>query len=219
MSTIETLQALAAGKPVVSGAVLQHARLAGFGRQYYGEEEIVEHFRRLPLGEGGRILGSPAHAALLWDDRVLFADLAGDHIMRLWRLGPGEPAAAGAQISVPFDPDMTQARGDVILRGADHPALATSDVAALGTAGSELARGWIMCDSAPAMRARAFCVRAFSTGDEAVGLFAVYGLSGSDQRQAGFVHALVVTGRDRSLVPDTAGMDALLQTQWRPRAG
>lgn len=216
MTAENLLRALAAGENVPSGAVLQTARMSALGREVYGEEEIIEDLRRHPLGEDGKFISCDAHAVLYWADRALFADLSGAHIMRLWRLGPGMPVEREPAVSVPFDSDMTQARGDVIFQASDHLSLAESDILRVVSAGRDLAQNW-KTENAPALRARAFCIRAFSTKDAVVALFSVHSLTGNRERTVRFVPALIVSGANETVVRDLAEEAGAGARVWQPR--
>ena len=217
MSVEIMLRDLAAGEPVQNGAVLQYARCQTLGREIYGEEEVIEHFRHFPLVGEGQFLSCEQHAALIWPDRALFVDLSAAHVLRLWRLGPGNPLERERQVSVPFDADMMQARGNVVMQASDHPALSATDLARTEQAGRSLAQNWRDVLGAPALRARAFCIRAFSAGDAAVALFAVHVVKGVRERTTSFVPALAVIKDDTTIVRDATGEASEQLMSWRPR--
>lgn len=219
MTALATLRALAAGEPVANGALLQTCRLAAGGSEFYGEEEILARFRSAPtLTDEPLSLASASHAALFWPGTALFADLAGEHIARLWLLGPGAPAARETSVAVPFDPDMAQSPGDLAFAASDHPGLSPGDVGRVMQAGRDLATDWRDASDQPGLRARAFAIRAFSEGSTCAALFAVHVLSGDAVRRAGFVHAAVMLGGSGLTVQDSAGESAL-DAEWRPRIG
>lgn len=155
------------------------------GAEIYGEEAIGEAFRAAPMTayEDALLLESEQHAAWFSGDSLLFADLYDGRIGRLWRLGPGETPALEPAVSVAFDPDLRQPRGGVYARAEDHPLLAPAHFPAIEAAATGLI-------AAPAgarqHRARAFLVRAFSNGERAAALFAVYRLTGGEVRSSGF---------------------------------
>lgn len=91
-------------------------------------------------------------------------------------------------ISVAFDPDLHQYRGNVCIRCVDHPLLDTSHSSKIEAAGTALLEPG---DDQPQHRARAILVRAFSHGHRAAGLLAVHSLSGGDIRVAGVGFAAV----------------------------
>ena len=74
MNAFETLCRLAAGERPEAG-VLHTARLGAFGTEAYGEEAIVELFRRQvrPIAETMIRVEAMRHLALFAPDYVLFA--------------------------------------------------------------------------------------------------------------------------------------------------
>lgn len=216
LNALTHLRRLAAGhRP--DGELLPPARLQAFGVEFIGEEAIVHSFRQAPLvlASDADVIAANGHLAVFDGASVLFADLYGEDIARLWRLGPGEPGSAEPFIGVPFDPDLWQARRDVALRAADHPALSSEGVDAVAAIGRDLARRWPLnggrassadgashplgASEAADYRVRPFVLRAFSVGadaaDAAAGdgqgaaLFAVYRLGPAAERTAGFTLA------------------------------
>lgn len=211
------VRALAAGNPVPSGTVLQYARAQALGREIYGEEEIVEHFCRHALTGQARFFGCDQHAVLVWPESALFADLSGNHILRLWRLGPGELLERERQVSVPFDADMMQARGDVFFEASGHPALNDRDLVRVEQAGRSIAQGWRDTSGIAALRVRAFCIRAFSADQAAVALFAVHVVSGTSQRTTSLVHELAIIEDNETFIRDAAGEASERTMAWLPR--
>ena len=221
MSAVDCLKTLAEGARPEAG-LLHTARLEAFGVEVYGEEAIVESFRRAPfaLSDTARIVeglsheGS-GHIAIFDGDTVLFADLYGESIARIWHLGDGEPVERERGISVVFDPDLAQARGDVFIAASDHPALAPDAVERVKLAGRA-----IVCDGSKAYRTRAFAIRAFGSFDEGVALFAIYRLAGTAERTSGFAMAAARWTRDGlQIVRDRAGEIATSKHPWTPRIG
>lgn len=213
MSALEALQMLAAGQRPTSG-LLHTARLAAYGTEFYGEEAIVEAFRRRPqaISDAVTVLALPGHIATFDSDTALFADLHGKTIARIWRLGDGDPAAGEPGISVAFDPDLAQARGDVFAAATDHSALETGAFGKVIAAGRSIAQG----DFA-AYRSRAFALRAFGSATEGAALFAVYRLAGEHARTSGFsMSAVRWTNGSLTVVRDRAGEAALAEAQWTP---
>lgn len=218
MSVENTLRALAAGTPIATDVLLQTCRAAAFGTDHYGVEAIVEAFRRQPIEGEARFVACAGHAALLWADRALVADLAGAHVTRLWRLGPDAPVGREPAISVPFDADLSQMPATVAFAASDHPALARQDVDTILAAGAALAGEWSDADGDPAARARPFCIRAFSADETVVALFAVHVIDGTGARHAGFVHAATVGNTaGMTVIRDGAGEAARRAMPWRPR--
>ena len=221
MNAEATLRALAAGKsPPQSGALLQPCRLAAFGAETYGEEAIIESFRRAPLDERepqSRSITAD-HAALVWDDKALIADLADGYVARLWRLGPGTPLARECAVSVPFDPVLAQSRDLTGFRASDHPGLDPKHHDRVEQAARDMARSWLVADGGPPLRASPFVIRAFSCRDQAVALVAVHLLCQRRPPLAGFVHGLIIAEAGSArCVRDQAGEAALQAAHWLPR--
>jgi len=213
MTAVDTLRLLATGeRPVAS--LLHTARLEAFGVESYGEEAIVESFRRAPfdLSDSATIVQAPGHVAIFDSETALFADLFGDTIARIWHLSDGDPVEAEPGVSVVFDPDLAQARGDVFLAASDHAALADDAVASVLLAGRVIAR-----DDPAAYRTRAFAIRAFGSAADGAALFAVHRLEGEPRRRAGFAMAAARWTREGlQIVRDRAGEDAVTIRPWTP---
>ncbi len=215
MTLFETLTRLRAGERPASG-LLHSCRLHAFGSEAYGEEAVVERFRTMPYDENNEqfSVSTPRHAALFAGAVAIVADLAGDNLARVWRLGPGAPVLPEAGISVTFDPDLSQARGDSFLCVSDHPELADNVAARVVAIGRDLVR------SDPSVRARAFAIRAFGSAQKGAALFAMHHLSSNAIRAAGFFHIAVRwENNDLVTVRDTAGEAAVAATPWTPRIG
>lgn len=217
MSGEAMLRALAAGERVPGGTVLQNARMSAGSRELYGEEEILAFFASHRLGSDLRALTVERLAVLYSDREALFAELCGAHVARLWRLGPGEPFEAEPAISVPSDADLMQACGELLLDPSDHPDLAATDVARLEAAGPDIACAWSGGESSGLLRARSFCLRAFSAGGKVAGLFSVSIVAGACTRISGFVHAAAILDGETLVIRDSAGWDALQRSVWQPR--
>lgn len=224
MSALNALSRLAAGaRP--NGEVLPACRLEAFGIEVYGEEAIVQSFRQAPLNisSSAEVIETDGHLAVFDAGYALFADLYGDDIARIWRLGAGQPAVSEPAIGVPFDPDLWQSRRDVALRREDHPALSADGAAAAEEIGRQLARHWDADGSPGDYRARPFLLRAFSAGTRGAALFAVYRLGPLAERSAGFALAgasfHVAGGKlaSHSMTRDEAGEAALVQAPWQPK--
>jgi hypothetical protein len=216
MSAVETLRMLAAGKRPVSG-LLHTARLEAFGTEAYGEEAILEAFRResAAISDAARVLSAPGHIAIFDGNTAIFADIYGDLVARIWCLGEGLPAEGEPGISVAFDPDLAQARGDVLAAATDHPALEPQALERVIEAGRAIARG-----DPGSFRTRAFALRAFGSAEEGAALFAVYRLAGGPRRSSGFAMAAVCWTPDGlTIIRDRAGEAALAAGAWTPRTG
>lgn len=216
MSAVETLRVLAAGGCPASG-LLHTARLEAFGAEVYGEEAVVESFRRKPfeLSVTATIVKAPGHVAIFDGDTALIADLSEENIARIWRLGTGDAVAGERGVSVAFDPDLAQARGAVFESATDHPALAAEAVECLLLAGRAVVR-----DNPDTYRTRAFALRAFGAINGGAALFAVYCLAGDPKRSSGFALAAARWTSDGiQIIRDRAGESALTERAWTPRVG
>ena len=224
MSALTALRRIAAGERP-HGELLPPCRLEAFGVEVYGEEAIVQSFRRAPLqiSASAEVIVAEGHIAVFEGEHALVADLHGEDIARIWRLGPGEPAIGEPAIGVPFDPDLWQSRREVALRREDHPALSEHGAAAVEAIGRDLARNWQSGGDPGDYRVRPFLLRAFSAGERGAALFAVYRLGPLAQRSAGFSLAAasfqVADGKlsGYTVIRDLAGETAVHETLWRPR--
>jgi hypothetical protein len=217
--TIETeLRALAAGEAADPGLLLQTARAHAFGVPHYGREEIVQAFRRRPIVGEPQWIEAEGHAALLWDDRALIADVAGPHVARLWRIGPDAALPREPSVGVPFDPDLAQVAGDDPFVAADHGLVSDAHGRSLSVAMHALGSNWRDIEGVPAARVRSFCLRAFGSGASALGLLAVHLLEHGSARAAGYVHVAIAVGAAGSrLIRDGADEELLGTAPWRPR--
>lgn len=226
MTALAALRRIAVGERP-HGELLPPCRLEAFGVEAYGEEAIVQSFRGLPLeiSASAEVIEAEGHIAVFEAEHALVADLHGADIARIWRLGPGEPAMGEPAISVPFDPDLWQSRGDVLFRREDHPALSENGAAAVEEIGRDLARKWTSGRRPGDYRVRPFVLRAFSTGERGAILFAIHRLGQLAQRSAGFSFAAArfqMAGGTLSactVIRDHAGESAVHGVPWRPRAG
>ncbi len=183
MSAVDTLSAIVRGDAV--SAVAAACRFEQGSVEAYSNEAIRAAFRTAPLtlSDKRERFEAPGHLALLNGEEAVFADLYGDVVGRLWRVGGPAFALHEPGVSVAFDPDLAQACGDVAFGASDHPALAPD------------AAGWVMqggreiVDAAPAFRARAFVLRAFGSTTRGAALYAVHRLGPDAVRSGGFSHA------------------------------
>lgn len=209
MSALEALKAVANGESQSWGTSSSTIRLEWKGGEAYGEEAVLESFRRAPLdlAAGSAISTS---GALLWTDgqTALVADLYDERLDRMWRIGPGQAPALEPGVSVPFDIDLMQDRGDVFWRYDDHLWLAPEHAAAIET----LAQG-IVAPCAEDHRVRVFVLRAFSSEDRFGMLASVFRLSSESTRTASFrvVAALVSPERELLVADDYPA------AEWVPR--
>lgn len=212
MSFTETLAALCVGRRPANDGLLGNARLEWAGGEAYGEEAILESFRANPLDPGqGKVLQGTAAAAWIGHDAALFADLYDGRIGRLWRLGPGSPPPGEPAVAVAFDADLQQARGGMAFRAADHPDLDAAAQEAVVAAGNALLGGEHV---PPLYRIRAFVARAFSAGDDAVGLYALHRLTAETPRRAGFGYAVAQIGAGAAPL---LVVDRWSPADWTPR--
>ena len=215
MSALETVAQLRAGLRPKSG-LLHTCRLHALGSEAYGEEAVVERFSDMveAMPADPVVVAVPGHLALFAGDEAIFADLAGENISRLWRVGPGAPAGSETAVSVSFDPDLTQVRGDVFFEARMHRQLLIDAAPRVEAIGLELVR------TDTAFRTRAFAVRAFGTANDGAALFALHRLSTGAQRNAGFIHvAARWCGNDVACMYDSAGEAAVAAAPWTPRIG
>lgn len=215
MTALEALRALAKGERPARG-LLHSCRFEGLGHEVYGEEAIVARMRMAPfaIDDDALIIADAAQIAVLTGQHALFADLIDGHIVRLWLLGPDGFNGEEPEISVAFDPDLAQARGDVFFAASDHPALADDAADRVLTA----ARKTIADTDAP--RSRAFVIRAFGDADGGAALFAVYRLRPDGDAIAGFVMTAAFWGADEMhVVRDLGGEAMLAARRWTPNIG
>ncbi|MFN3817584.1 hypothetical protein [Blastomonas sp.] len=215
MSTETNLRALASGGAFAGDFLLQTCRASAFGTELYGIDAITQAFRSFPIATEPRYVETAGHAALLWDDRALVADLAGGHVARLWRLGDDPVLPREPELSVPFDVDLAQAGAGVAFAASDHPRLDAAHAGILLEAGQTVSRSCRASDGMAPLHARPICLRAFSAGNTVIALFAVHVRAAI---HAGFVNA--VTASDAgglTIIPDASGQSALAKAAWQPR--
>lgn len=206
MTAADELGALLRGERPAPG-LLQTIRLEAAGGEHYGEEAVLERCRAAPAAlDDAEAIAAPGHLMMVAGDAAAVADLHGERVGRVWLLAGGDPAEPEPRVAVAFDPDLAQARGDVFLDPADHPALAGGHADLLAEAGRRLLDEAAAGEGAPAYRARAFLLRAWSEGPRACGLFAVHRLGPGPVRASGFSYAAaLVDGASMRLVRDRAG--------------
>lgn len=213
MSAADALAALAAGQKPAEEALLHNCLFEGWGGQAFGEEAILETFRAAPqtATEWDPIEGKSG-AAQFGDGVALFADTVDGRLIRVWRLGPGFSVAGERSVFVPFDPDLAQARGNVIIAGATGAEHKLVEVAARD----------VLKDRG-GYRLRAFALRVLRRGADAAVLFAIYRLGEGPERQCGFSYAaarLRIVGNlptTSLIVRDLAGEAALASRPLLPR--
>ncbi len=215
MSALDTLRALASGERPPSG-LLHTCRFDGLGHELYGEEAIVARLGLEPftIDDDALIFEDGAHIAVLTGERAFFVDLSDGNIARLWLLGPDGFGGEEPEVSVVFDPDLSQVRGDVFFVASDHPALAAD------AADRALAAGREIVAAADGPRTRAFAIRAFGDASGGAALFAVYRLRPDGDDTAGFVNMAAFWGpQETHIVRDIGGEATLVSREWTPRIG
>lgn len=175
------LRTLASGAPVATG-ILGACRLESGNVDAFGTEAVSDAFRRAPLGDAATAVAIEAdgHVAIFGESEAIVADLFGDAIGRLWRMGQNDSGTPEPAVGVAFDTDLRQARADVFVSATEHPALDPAALDRVVTLGRTLVH-----DTAPAFatfRARAFAVRAFGDGERGCVLFAIHALAPNPAR-------------------------------------
>jgi len=209
----DALAALGGGERPNGEALLHTCLLEGWGIESYGEESVLETFRSIPAvpAEWDRVEGA-AGVALFADEIALFADTVDGRLRRVWRLGPGPCLSEERSIFVPFDPDLTQARGDVALSNGEADEEATIRAA-----------GQAILKEMRCFRGRAFPLRILRNGSDLALLFAIYRVGEGPTRASGFSYAaarlrvadgVVVSSR---IVRDLAGEAVLAARPLLPR--
>ncbi|WP_185965066.1 hypothetical protein [Glacieibacterium frigidum] len=164
--------------------VLGACRLESGGVDAFGSEAVIDAFRRAPLSlDGATLIESARGAALLTESEAVFADLYGDQIGRLWRVGQADPGTPEPAVAVAFDPDLAQARASVLFAASDHPGLAPDGVPRVEAASRSI------IDDPAQFRARAFVVRAFGDAQSGAALYAVHGLAAGVVRTPSLIMA------------------------------
>lgn len=165
--------------------LLNACHLESGGVDAFGAEAVGTFLRQNPFGEIQSEVAAGGQAALFGQDRALFADLYDGHVARLWCLLPDPAGPVEPAVAVAFDPDLRQARGDLLFEPREHPRLDAAGIPRVRAAAQALA-----ADRLPAnLRIRTFVLRAFGDGACGAVLFAVYALSGDQVRSGSFGYA------------------------------
>jgi hypothetical protein len=203
MSITDTMTQIAIGRghPNLLGA----CRLEVGGFDAFGIEAINDAFRRNPMTfDPAVVMEAPMHFAVISDGQALFADVYDGNIGRLWRAGAHAPFSTEPFISVAFDPDLKQARGDILFSGQDHPALTPDGYDRVQSAGLDL-----LASDPMAWRSRGFCIRAFGKYESGAALFAIHTMQSDRVRISGFAYGIAVwRGEAIDLAIDTIASDA-----------
>lgn len=208
MSTCDQLVSLARGEPLEGGPLLPSVRAEGWGSEAFAPEAVAAMFRaRSSHCSDWQQFADDRGLAVVGEKEAVIADVVDGRCHRIWRLGPGEPAACDRAISLSFDPDLRQHRGDVIgieEWGDDHNLIRL--------AGAAIHR------TSTAFRLRLFPIRIIGGQSAQVVLFAAFVMNGDMQRHSGFVMmvAVVEDGNVRVL-RDPSGEDALSRRNHPPR--
>lgn len=190
MSTLDNLRRLVGGIPGPNG-VLGACRLESGNVDAFGIEAVTDVFRRAPLAGAATatVVKARGHLAIFSDTEAVIADLYGDAVGRLWRVGQSDPGLPEPAVSVAFDTDLRQARASIFVSAAEHPALDPAALDRLMALGLELVH-----DADPAhaaFRARAFAVRAFGNAERGCALFAIHALAPNPVRSLRLCFAAV----------------------------
>ena len=218
MNTLATIAAIAAGRP--TRALLQDARLSGFGIEAFGRAAILEFFRNAPfeLASPRAVVESENAVAVHAGDIAVHADLYGGAVHRLWLLAPtGVAALQPRVVSVPSDPDGTQLVDVLLFRPEDHPELSSthySHVKALGPL--------LRSELPPHHRARFLVIRAHSQ-DQRIAILARGLIAGGGAKRLPLDHDfsaiidLTSAPAAVSSIADAAGLNAASSRDWHPR--
>lgn len=196
--TRAALQALLRGD---AAPVLEACRLESGGVDWFGAEAVRDAFRRAPIATADdmEFLDFQTGLALFTEGEALFADLYGDHVGRLWRIGQADPGTPEPAVAVAFDTNLAQARASVLFAASDHPGLAADGAARVAAAGRAI------IDDPLQFRARAFVVRAFGDAQSGAALYAVHGLAAGPVRSPSLLMAAACwTGATVRIVRDPA---------------
>ena len=181
MSALDTLKALIGGATVPSG-ILGACRLESGNVDAFGTEAVASAFRRAPITgtENCVVLAASGQLALFGEREAVVADLFGENIGRLWRIGQSAPGMPEPAVGVAFDTDLRQQRAAVFVSAAEHPALDPAAIVRIKALGKAL-----VDDASPehaAFRVRAFALRAFGDAAQGCVLFAIHALAAQPVR-------------------------------------
>jgi len=203
---------------VVGGShrVLHNCWLEGGGSDAFGRDSIEALVQTLDLGTPVHDLESSGSAILVGQNGdALFADIIGGEVKRLWMIAQGQPRTRACdRTDVPFDTDLDQRGGALAFDPADHPDLAPDHAERI----REAASSWVKPSAERSLRSlRPFVLRAFSDGDTAAALVAVYGLRGDAIGQLRFNVVLVVPASGEAVeTVDRAGLEDAFDRVWSP---
>ncbi|MEM7729753.1 MAG: hypothetical protein AAF311_10825 [Pseudomonadota bacterium] len=215
MTALENLSSLAEGHRPENDGLLGSARYQCNGVEHVGEEEILADFRQHPfaLDGVGLDLSVTRSAALIAEDRALFADLHGGRIMRAWRVGGGHSPSRDLlpRVDVAFDNDLHQSRREwLAFRNEDHPDLSPALAQPLLDLGDALLSDL----RKEVLRTRGFVVRAFSDGDRAAALLSVSILARDPERRPSSRFAVIgLSGGSKAY----SVIDPVAESDWSPR--
>jgi hypothetical protein len=181
VTALQTLRALASAAPSFTG-ILGACRLESGNVDAFGIEAVTDAFRSAPMADAETALAieAPGHLAIFGEHEAIIADLYGDNIGRLWRMGQVDAGVPEPAVSVAFDTDLKQARADVFASAAEHPALSPDAIERVMTLGRTLVHDTSV--EFATFRARAFALRAFGSQAHGCVLFAVHSLAPNPTR-------------------------------------
>ena len=188
MSAADTLVAIARGEQ--PAGLLQTCRLITDAGEAYGIAAVSAHFRASPINDG-TMIGEGDTVALIAGDTMLVAVAYDDNIAQIWRVGSDGPVTREARIDVGFDPDMTQARGDVFASASDFPDIDDATFDKVVAAGRAALAGDAL--GAAVRRSRLFLLRIAGDAEAQVALFAHHTVRHDD---AGFRYVAVLLDAD-----------------------
>lgn len=188
MNAVQALLSLVRGAPGAAAGLLPAVRAEGWGSDAFAPESVIAMFR------GDVIDGDEASwdtvvdqngAALIGANQIVVADLIEERVARLWRIGPGPLQPFERAITVPFDPDLRQHRGDIV--GASEWGKNEPYIRRAGDA---------LQAALAAYRLRLFPLRKIGPPERCLILFKAYLMSGEQQKRDGFVSAAVLLEGD-----------------------
>lgn len=167
-------------------------RLEGRDGEAFGVEAIAEALRvDLFPAEASRVTHGDYQAHVAAGQALLLQRQSGT-IVRMWRIGATAAGRAEAGVVVAFDPDLLQARRDVI---ADHlPGPLRAAVEQHGRA---------LLDRIPAFRRRAFALHVAGDADAGLALFHLHLLSAGTEHRPQQARGLAIwKGHDVTLIDE-----------------
>ena len=175
---------------------LHTCRLRAFGGEVFGHRAALETLRQLPNDQIDvlQIVSNEANVALFAATRdndivAYICDRYAGGIGRIWRVGAdrGVTLQPQAQISVPFDPALTQLGTSLEFAASDHPGLELQAAECLTQIMVEqLAGDARLAAGTSPVRTTAFVDRAWSHQGVGAALLALHDLTVAPRRQSAF---------------------------------